>query len=113
MTQLASKLNEVFDRAYIHGVAKVARADLLFWHGQTKVTKKLFRNISVAWDERCAVEWEYKKDKLPVLLCAYNEYTLNYFFIFGGLRDEKTKEVDPWVKTLNDFPTKAENDVEE
>lgn len=105
-----SKLNDVFDRIYVHGVAEVPRAELLLWHdGQQKVTKKLWRKISDAWAERCKDEWEYEDEEIPQLLRAYNGDTRIYYLIWGGEPDADGAIV-PWFKPLTEVNEADEND---
>jgi hypothetical protein len=114
MAQLASKLTEVFERVYLHGVAPIARIDLLFWHGseRTKVTKKMFNEIEAAWKEWCKEMYEFKASDVPKLLCGYNPYTLTYVFVFGGFRDEKTKDVISWLRDVDTFPSASDEVAE-
>lgn len=105
-----SKLNDVFDRIYVHGVAEIARADLLLWHdGQLRVTKKLWRNIQDAWTERCKTQWEYEDVEIPQLLRAYNADTLTYYMVWGGEPDEKTGKISSWFKPLTEVDEAEEN----
>lgn len=98
-----SKLNDLFDRLYVHGVADVARADLLLWHdGQQRVTKKLWRNINDAWAERCKTRWEYEDGEIPQLLAAFNSDTNVFYLIWGGEPEEKNGKVSPWFKPLGE-----------
>lgn len=105
----SSKLNDLFDRIYVHGVAVVARADLQLWHdGQQRITKKLWRNIQDAWTQRCKTEWEYGDNEIPQLLRAYNSDTLTYYLIWGGEPD-KTGKIEPWFKPLSEVDETEEN----
>ena len=106
-----SKLNDLFDRVYVHGVAEVARADLQLWHdGQQRITKKLWRNVNDAWEARCKTEWEYKDGEIPQLLRAYNVDTLTYYFIWGGEPEEKAGKIVPWFKPLTEVDETEENE---
>jgi hypothetical protein len=106
-----SKLNDVFDRVYVHGVAEVPRAELLLWHDNlTKVTKKLWRNVQEGWTSRCRDEWGYDK-YIPTILRAYNPYTSTYVLIWAD--DDTTEGRQPWFKPLNEVNERAENEAEE
>lgn len=91
MSHLAyfAKLNEVFDRVLVHSVAIVPRAELLHWAGQSKVTKRLWRDISAAWEQRCVEDYEYKPKNIPPLKRAWNADTANYILIWGGDYDDE------------------------
>ena len=110
----SSKLTDVFDRIYVHGVAEVPRAELLLWHdGQQRVTKKLWRKIADAWTERCMEEWEYEEGEIPQLLRAYNGDTRTYYLIWGGEPSEKHGAIVPWFKPLTEVDESEENDGDE
>ena len=112
----ATKLNDVFDRLYIHGVAEVPKAELLLWHDNlTKVTKKLWRNVQEGWGRRCKDEWGFDDKYIPTILRAYNPYTSTYVLIWADdeLSEEEGGKPTPWFKPLNEVDEKAENEAEE
>lgn len=106
----AGKLNDVFDRIYVHGVAEVPRAELLLWHdNQTKVTKKLLRNVQAAWAKRCEEEWEYSPDSIPQLLQAYSSGTRTFVFVWGGNFDDNGV-FQSWFRTLGEVADEESED---
>lgn len=107
----AQKLNDVFDRIYVHGVAEVPRAELLLWHdNQQRVTKKLWRNIQDTWASRCKTEWDY--EEAPVLSRAFVPETRAYVLVWEGERDPQTGEIKRWFRPLSEVDEAEENEDE-
>ena len=68
----------------------------------------MFKDIETAWKDWCKEMFDFESEDAPKLLCGYNPYTLTYVFVFGGFRDEKTKNVDSWLRDLDTFPSASD-----
>jgi hypothetical protein len=111
------KMNEIYDRLYVHGVAELPKADLLLWlDNSTKVTKKTWRNVQEGWNQRCKEEWKYEDDYIPTILIAYNSYTRMYILIWhddDDLAGGGEQPPQPWFKPLTQILEKTEKEEEE
>ena len=108
----SGKLNDIFDRVYVHGVAVVPRAELLLWEGQTKVTKKLWRDLAEAWAKRCQDEWGFEIKEIPPLLRAWNPEMATYILLWGGTYDDDGK-FEPYFKAISEVDEAKENELDD
>jgi hypothetical protein len=109
--QYVPKLNDVFDKVYMYGVAVLPKAELLLWYNQSKVTKKLARDLNEAFKTRCEEYYGYSADKLPRLLVGAASQTQTYALVWEGEFGEESDKFEAWLSPLGEDSKNLENEA--